>query len=147
MKKGDLVSFNVICDDSDWASNCFGVEPQNDWFDIQVYVENLYGEIVKSNTIEQIRSDGTKTGRYFKVRNGIIESELNSLMGAKSKHGLSINQIFEGSGLKTIRKFTEIKVIEFIPLDSKGHTLSSEKRVYLDRIYMNNKTYIEEREV
>ena len=46
-KKGDLVKFNIVGDDSDYASNCFGVEPQNDWFDIQVYVEEIFGEIVK----------------------------------------------------------------------------------------------------
>ena len=60
LKKGDLVKFNVISDDSDFASNCFGVEPQNDWYDVQVYVEEIFGEIVKKNIIEHIYTDGTR---------------------------------------------------------------------------------------
>ena len=51
-KKGDLVKFNIIYDGSNDATTKFDVEPQNNWFDIEVCIHETYGEIVKKNTIE-----------------------------------------------------------------------------------------------
>ena len=115
---GELVKFNVISDDSDYASNCFGVEAQNDWFDIQVYTEELFGEIVKRNTIEIIYTDGKRSGKFFKIKNGIIEKELNKLLQKKSEYNISLSQIFDGSDLKTIKDFKKITTIPFIELTS-----------------------------
>ena len=89
LKKGDLVKFNVISDDSDFASNCFGVEPQNDWYDVQVYVEEIFGEIVKKNIIEHIYTDGTRSGVFYKIVNGVIKSEYDKLIN-KKKIGFNI---------------------------------------------------------
>lgn len=47
-KVGDLVEFNIVSDDSDYASNLFGVEDENDWFYVSVYTSVLYGEIIKN---------------------------------------------------------------------------------------------------
>lgn len=144
MRKGDLVQFNVVCDDSDYASNCFGVEPQNDWFDVQVYVETLFGEIVKTNTIEHIRKDGTRTGVFYKIKNGIIESQQRLLLEKKYKYDLKLYEIFEGSDINTLFKFSQIKVIDFIKLDSKRDFSKPEQYIYLDRVYMNGKYYLQE---
>ena len=118
-KKGDLVKFNVISDDSDFASNCFGVEPQNDWFDIQVYVEEIFGEIVKKNTIEHIYTNGTRSGVFYRIVNGVIKSEYDKLINKKEQYKLKLSDVFEGSGLRTINDFKEIKKINFIPLQKK----------------------------
>lgn len=144
MEKGLLVSFNVICDDSDWASNCFGVEAENDWFDVQFYAENLFGEIVKKNTIERIDKEGNKTGIFYKITDGVIKSEINKLLYGKSKYDLKLLDIFEGSGLKTFNDFKEIKVINYIKLNSKRDFSKPDEYKYLDRIYMCGKIFIQE---
>ncbi len=148
MKKGDLVSFNVVCDDSDYASNCFGVEAQNDWFDIQVYTDTVFGEIIKSNTIQVIRNtDGLKMDIFFKIKNGIINNEVNSLLDKKQIYDLNLCDIFEGSNLKTLKDFKEIKKINFIKLSSVRDWSKHDNYIYLDRIYMNGKIYLQESEV
>ena len=78
-KKGDLVKFNIIFNESNDATNKFDVEPQNNWFDVEVCIDETYGEIVKKNTIEVINSDGNKTGKFYKIENGFIKSEFDKL--------------------------------------------------------------------
>ena len=117
-RTGELVKFNVISDDSDYASNCFGVESQNDWFDIQVYPEEVFGEIVKRNTIEIIYTNGKRSGKFFKIKNGIVENEVNKLLQKKSEYDISLSRIFDGSDLKTIKDFKKITTIPFIELTS-----------------------------
>ena len=116
---GDLVKFNIISDDSDYASNCFGVEPQNDWFVIQVYVEEVFGEIVKKNTIEIIHTDGKRSGKFYKIVNGIVKSEVDKLLIKKSQYNLKLYEIFEGSDLKTMKDFNKIELLKFISLKKK----------------------------
>lgn len=116
---GDLVRVNTISDDSDYASNCFGVEPQNDWFDVQVYVEEALGEIVKKNTIEIIYTDGRRSGIFYKIVNGIIKSEVDKLLIKKNQYSLKLSEIFEGSELKTMKDFKNIELLKFIPLKKK----------------------------
>ena len=119
---GDLVRFNTISDDSDYASNCFGVESQNDWFDIQVYTEEIFGEIVKKNIIEVIYTDGRRSGKFYKIINGIVKSEVDKLLLKKQQYGLKLSYIFEGSNLKTMRDFKNIELLKFIPLKQKYKT-------------------------
>lgn len=113
---GNLVKFNTVSDDSDYASNCFGVEPQNDWFDVQVYVNECFGEIVKKNVIELIYTDGRRSGIYYKIENGIIKSEIIKLLLKKQRYRIKLSDIFEGSNLRTMKDFETIEIIKFIPL-------------------------------
>ncbi|WP_407475421.1 hypothetical protein, partial [Elizabethkingia anophelis] len=53
---GDLVKFNIVTDDSGWATDKFGVEPQLNGWVTEIYTEKLFGEIVRRNTIELINS-------------------------------------------------------------------------------------------
>jgi hypothetical protein len=116
---GDLVRFNTISDDSDYASNCFGVEPQNDWFDVQVYVEQAFGEIVKKNTIEIIYRDGRRSGKFYKIVNGIIKSEVDKLLIKKNQYNIKLSDIFGGGDLNTVKDFKNIELLKFIPLEKK----------------------------
>jgi len=127
---GELVEFNIISDDSDYASNCFGIEAQNDWFDVQVYSENVFGEIVKTNTIEIIYSDGKRSGRLFKIKKGIIESEVNKLYQKKYQYDLKLKDIFDGSNFNSVKSFKEIKILPCLKLSS-------------NKIFINGKVFVE----
>ena len=115
-KIGDLVKFNSISDDSDYASNCFCVAPEYDWFDVQVYTEECFGEVVKKNIIEIIYIDGRKSGKFYKIINGVVKSEIDKLVNKKKKYGLKLSDIFEGSNLRTMKDFRTITLLDFIPL-------------------------------
>jgi len=138
MKIGTLVSFNVVTDDSDYASNCFGVESENDWFDIQVYVETTFGEFIKTNTIEIIYHDGRRSNRFFKVVKGVIKKEIDNFYSKKYQYGLSNYQILESSEIKTLAEFKKIKIIPFIKLSQ-----IKQDGFYLDRIYFNGKIFVQ----
>jgi len=144
MKVGTLVTFNVITDDSCYASKCFGVDFENDWFDIQVYAEKAFGEIVKRNTIEIIYKDGRRSGIFFRIVKGVIKKEIESFYNKKHKYGLSNYEIFETSGIKTFAEFKEIKIINFIELDSLRDWSKPDVYSYLDQIYMNGKIYLQQ---
>jgi hypothetical protein len=118
-KIGDLVKFNLVEDDSCQASECFGFDPScgNDWFDIQAYVETAHGEIVKPNTIEIIYKSGKRSGKFFKISKSVIKGELDKLLSLKEKYNIKLSQVFDGSGLSTIKQFQEITKIKFIQLD------------------------------
>lgn len=77
MKIGQLVRFNIINDEFNYASICFGVEPENNWFNIQVYTEEVYGEIVKNNTIELIYDTGKKSENRKKCIPSSIRVEVS----------------------------------------------------------------------
>ena len=113
---GNLVKFNTVSDDSDYASNCFGVEPQNDWFDVQVYTVEVFGEVVQRNTIQIIYPDGSRSGKLYRIVNGIVESEVEKLFVKKKQYGMKLSDIFEGSNLRTMKDFETIEIIKFIPL-------------------------------
>lgn len=118
-KKGDLVKFNIILDDSGYASDRFDVEPQNDWLAVEVYVEECFGEIVKKNVIEHIYNDGTRSGKFYKIVNGRIPTEVDELLRKKVEYGLSLSYIFDGSGLRTLKDFIKIEPVTFIPLKTE----------------------------
>ena len=118
-KKGDLVKFNIIYDESNDATTKFDVEPQNNWFDIEVCIHETYGEIVKKNTIEEINSDGNKTGKFYKIENGFIRKEFDKLNYYKKIYGLKANYFLEDSDFKTLKDFKKIQKVNFIPLKGK----------------------------
>lgn len=76
---GDLVKFNIVNDDSGWATDKFGVEPQLNGWVTEIYTEELFGEIVRRNTIEVIYNSGERSGRFFKIQNDIIQTESSKL--------------------------------------------------------------------
>ncbi|NML70048.1 hypothetical protein HHL23_09565 [Chryseobacterium sp. RP-3-3] len=115
---GDLVKFNIVTDDSGWATDKFGVEPQLDGWVTEVYTEELFGEIVRRNTIEVIQSNGNRSGRFYKIQNGIIHTESTELRNIRDT-GMSLQDIFEGSELKTVKDFQTITKVHLIELSSK----------------------------
>lgn len=115
---GNLVKFNIVNDDSGWATDKFGVEPQLNGWVTEIYTEELFGEIVRRNTIEVIYNSGKRSGRLFKIQNDIIETESTKLRNIRNT-GMSLGEIFEGSDLKTVKDFQTITKVSLIELSSK----------------------------
>lgn len=118
-KKGDLVKFCTVSDDSDYATNLFGVEPHLNWFVTSVYVEEIYGEIVKKNTIEVIYKDGRKSNVFYKIVNGVVLSELKELLIKKRQYNLKLSDIFRDKKIR-LKDFKKIELVKFIPLGFKS---------------------------
>ncbi|WP_312900217.1 hypothetical protein [Chryseobacterium taichungense] len=116
-KIGDLVKFNIVTDDSGWATDKWGVEPQlNKWI-TEIYTEELFGEVVRRNTIEVIYSSGKRSGRFYRMQNGIIQSESQKLRIIRDS-GVLLDDIFEDSDLKTVKDFQTITQLPFIELSN-----------------------------
>ncbi|MEG0848458.1 MAG: hypothetical protein RSE50_00745 [Myroides sp.] len=115
---GDLVKFNIITDDSGWATDKFGVEPQLNGWVTEIYTEELFGEIVRRNTIEFINS-GKRSGKFYRIENGIIQSESEKLRNIRNMIDIPLDDIFEGSELKTVKDFQTITKVPFLELGSK----------------------------
>lgn len=115
---GDLVKFNIVTDDSGWATDKFGVEPQLDGWVTEIYTEELFGEIVRRNTIEVIHSEGKRYGKFYRIQNDIIQSESTKLRSIRDT-GMPLQDIFEGSELKTFKDFQNITKVPLIELSSK----------------------------
>lgn len=116
---GNLVKFNIINDDSGWATDKFGVEPQLNGWVTEIYTEELFGEIVGRNKIEVIYSNGKRSGRFYKIQNNIIQSEFKKLRNIRNMIDIPLEDIFEGSELKTVKDFQTITQIPFIELSTK----------------------------
>lgn len=119
-KVGDLVKFNTIQDDSCMASDCFGFDPScgNDWFDVQVYVEDFYGEVVAKGTVEIIYVDGKRSGKFYTIKNGRIKGETERLLSIKRGRGLTFKSIFEDSGIRSLKQFQEILKVSKLQLSN-----------------------------
>lgn len=115
---GDLVKFNIVNDDSGWATDKFGVEPQLNGWVTEIYTEELFGEIVRRNTIEVI-SNGKRTDRLYKIQNNIIPSESSKLRDIRNIIDIPLEDIFEGSEVKTVKDFQTITKVPFLELGSK----------------------------
>ncbi|MDV3661640.1 hypothetical protein CMU70_14390 [Elizabethkingia anophelis] len=115
---GDLVKFNIVTDDSGWATDKFGVEPQLNGWVTEIYTEELFGEIVRRNTIEVINTDGKRSGRFYRMQYNKILSESKKLRSIRDT-GVTLDEIFEDSGLKTVKDFETITIIPHIKLSSK----------------------------
>ena len=118
-KIGDLVKFNIVTDDSGWATDKFGVEPQLNGWHIEVYTEEKFGEIVKRNTIEVINKNGQRSGRFYKIQDGKVMSEILNLIDIKAVNSMKLSEIFDGSTLRTMKDFERITVVPYIELESK----------------------------
>jgi hypothetical protein len=130
--KGQLVRFHAICDESGYATELYGVEPQNNFFDVLVSIETLYGEFIRKNLIEVIGNHGKRTGKFYKIKNGIIESEHLRLLKIKDKYQLKLKEIFSESDIKTMNEFLKIRPIDYIQLISttqKENCISRPPRV------------------
>lgn len=118
MEIGDLVKFNIVTDYSGYATDKFGVEPHLDKWITEICTEEIFGEIVRRNTIELIKS-GKRSGKFYRIENGIIQSESKKLRNIRNMIDIPLDDIFEGSELKTVKDFQKITKVPFIKLGSK----------------------------
>ena len=115
-KIGDLAQFNILVGESGSAQDKFGVEPENSWYDVEVYVEKLFGEIVSENTVQAIYKDGTRGTKTFKILDGQIDGQSEAFSNAKRKYGRKNAQILDGSDLNTLKDFLKVSKIPLIHL-------------------------------
>jgi hypothetical protein len=121
---GDLVKFNIVTDDSGWATDKFGVEPQLDKWIVEIYTEEIFGEIVRRNTIEVIYDNGKRSGKFYRIQNGIIQTESSKLRNIRNMIDIPLEDIFEDSNLKTVKDFQTITKVPLIELSSKWEFFS-----------------------
>lgn len=116
MKVGQKIIFWVATDDSCRASECFGVEPQNDWFDIQYYPEQINGIIIwnKGLLLAQQFYKGKEgvemRGKVFDISRNGIKVRIESIKSMLERYDMTDGDFFDNDEL-SFDSFFEIKVL------------------------------------
>ena len=114
MKINDRVKIWIAQNDSDYASNCFGVEPQNDWFDIQYYPELIEAIIIwnKGLLLAQEVYKGKQgvemRGRVFDISRKGIKQRIENINCMLEHYDMSIQDFFDDENIKSLNCFYEI---------------------------------------
>ena len=118
MKKGNLVKFHTIQDNSGDATELHDADPGSSWFEIDVCADVKYGIINESGTIQVIDRDGEITNEFYSINdNESIQGQLEKLEKIKQKYDLSNSDIFsEDEDVETFKDFKKISKIAFIDL-------------------------------
>ena len=98
MKIDDKVLFWVDSDDSGMASTLFGVDPQNDWYDIQYYPEQKRGIIIENkNTIlvQHIYNDDDR-GKVYDISKNGIKRRILGIETHLEIYGISVSDFTDG---------------------------------------------------
>ena len=101
MKIGQRVKFWIAQDDSDFASNCFGVEPQNDWFDVQFYPEQIEGIIIwnkgllLAQHVFKGKYDVEMRGKVFDISRNGINQRVEQINHKLEYYNLTVKDFFD----------------------------------------------------
>lgn len=111
MKLKDRVKIWIAQDDSDFASNCFGVDPQNDWFDVQYYPEQIEAIIIWNKGLllaQQVYKGKQDVGKVFDIsRNGIKQriKQINSML---EHYNMTIQEFFDDEKISNLDCFFDV---------------------------------------
>lgn len=114
MKINDRVKIWIAQDDSDYASNCFGVEPQNDWFVIQYYAELIEAIIIwnKGLLLAQEVYKGKQgvemRGRVYDISRNGIKQRIEQINNMLKHYDMTIQEFFDDENSKSLNCFYEI---------------------------------------
>lgn len=117
MKINDRVRIWIDQNDSCFASDCFGVEPQNDWFDVQYYPEQIEAIIIwnKGLLLAQKVYKGKQgvemRGRVYDIsRNGIKQriEQINSML---KKYNMTTQEFFDDEKISNLDCFFDIVIL------------------------------------
>jgi hypothetical protein len=114
MKINDRVKFMISQDDSDYATNCFGVEPQNNWFDVQFYAEEIEGIIIWNKGLllaQQVykgRQGIEMRGKVFDVSRNGINKRLDEIKTQIEKYNIKERNFLGDDEELTLNSFFEI---------------------------------------
>lgn len=115
MKLNQRVKIWRACDDSDYASNCFGAEPQNDWFDIQYYAEQIEAIIIqtKGSLLAQhvYKGMGGKElrGEVYDISKNGIKHRIEEVKERIEYYGIKLEDFFER--ISSLEDFYTIEVL------------------------------------
>jgi hypothetical protein len=114
MKLKDRVKFWIAQNDSDYASNCFGVEPQNDWYDVQYYPEQIEGIIIwnKGLLLAQQVYKGKQgiemRGKVFDISRNGIKQRIEQVNGMLEHYDMTIQDFFDDTEILNLDCFYDV---------------------------------------
>ena len=114
MKSGQKVKFWIAQDDSDYASNCFGAEPENDWYDIQYYPEQIEGIIIwnKGLLLAQQIYKGKQgiemCGKVFDISRNGIKQRIEYINQNLENYNMPIQDFLDGTENTSLECFFDI---------------------------------------
>lgn len=101
-------------DESSRAVDLYGVEPQNDWFEIQYYPEQIDAIIIWNRGVllaQHIylgKNNIECRGNVYDISKNGISRRINEIHNRLDNYGISISRFLEGSDLKDLKDFYKI---------------------------------------
>ncbi|MFH1641736.1 MAG: hypothetical protein ABIC04_02440 [Nanoarchaeota archaeon] len=114
MNCNQRVKFWIAQDDSGYASECFGVEEQNDWYDIQYYPEQIEGIIIwdKGLLLAQQTYKGKQgvkmRGKVFDITRNGIKKRIEHIHQMLENYDMSIKDFLDGTENTSIECFYDV---------------------------------------
>lgn len=114
MKLKDRVKIWIAQNDSDYASNCFGVEPQNDWYDVQYYPEQIEAIIIwnKGLLLAQQVYKGKQgvemRGKVFDISRNGIKQRIEQINGMLEHYNMTIIEFFDDEEISNLDCFFDV---------------------------------------
>lgn len=119
MKINNRVEFWIDKNDSGYASELYGVESQNDWYDIQYYPEKIEGIIIWNKGLLLAQhvfkgKNGELRGEVFDISKKGIKNRILSINEKLKQFRISINDFNCDLELECndLNYFYDIKVIK-----------------------------------
>lgn len=114
MKLNDRVKIWIAQDDSAMASDCFGVEPQNDWFDIQYYPYQIEAIIIwnKGLLLAQEVYKGKQgvemRGDVFDISRNGIKKRIEQIKEKLECYDMTIQEFLAGEEMSNLDFFFDV---------------------------------------
>jgi len=114
MKLKDRVKIWIAQNDSDYASNCFGVEPQNDWYDVQYYPERIEAIIIwnKGLLLAQQVYKGKQgvemRGKVFDISRNGIKQRIEQINVMLEHYNMTIQNFWDDEEISTLDCFFDV---------------------------------------
>lgn len=116
MKVGTKINIWIARDDSGYASELFGVEPQNDWYDIQYYPEQIKAIVIWNKGLllaqETYISNGLEfRGQVFDISRNGIRKRIEEITNTLNNYGKTLEYFLEDVDEKTLDFFFKIQIL------------------------------------
>ena len=114
MKVNDRVKIWVAQNDSAMASSCFGVDPQNDWYDIQYYPEQIDAVIIwnKGLILAQHVYNGKQgvemRGGVFDISKNGIKKRIDKINKTLSNYNMTIQNFWDDEKILNLDCFFDV---------------------------------------
>lgn len=114
MKLKDRVKIWIAQDDSAMASDCFGVEPQNDWFDVQYYPEQIEAIIIwnKGLLLAQQVYKGKQgvemRGKVFDISRNGIKHRIKGINEKLRNYNITVQEFFDDIEISNLNCFFDV---------------------------------------